>query len=541
MSNFIDLVDNGVPPPVAPSSTTRLTRIAGQLQASGDGGAYAPVALSPHVALPGTLALAGLAIPGLELWLDASDEASIVRAGTWPQVTTWKDKSGLGSRDVTATATPTLVDGVIGGRRAMKCNPGYFVNTTTNLGTGNAASPGVDRGARTTFIVAQSLDSIGGSLFSYRASVTNNCFVWSHLLSGGNIFMRTTGGADQHFITDVPAIQGVSNIWEFSYDGSFAVTAANSMPRLRLNGLAKDSNGGTFTTAETGTTGFVIGNFLVNSTLWNGYIAEVLCFNRELSPAEARAVRAYLAAKYSIGVAGPQKVVMALGDSLFFGQGNANTLASGGMRKELQSLHANLLFFAGRWYQPVGTLTGLPPVIGTQAGQFNACEGTVGWTSENNPARGIGGAYLVATMTATPADVVLLMIGINDNVVAGLTAAQSRDNILAIIDAIGSMMPTAQVVVIRPPLLRTDNANAGTANPIIAQIGPLLEAALVASPRANVLRHPATGANVIIPSVIPDALYADTTHPDVTGWHFFLMPGGTTNGGFDAELRARGL
>jgi hypothetical protein len=44
MSNFLDLVDNGAPPSVSNASTTRLARIAGLLQASSDGGAFAPLA-----------------------------------------------------------------------------------------------------------------------------------------------------------------------------------------------------------------------------------------------------------------------------------------------------------------------------------------------------------------------------------------------------------------------------------------------------------------------------------------------------------------
>lgn len=524
---------------VGPRNAVRFAAdVNGKLWQSVKGTTYIPLIPDPLpvATVAGTLAFPGLAtIPNLKAWFDASKGVAF---GTWPAVATLADQSGLGN-NLTGVGSPTLVANSINGRPGISCvpaTPSYLRNTANTL-------VATDRGARTVFFVGKSRSVIGGAAVTFRSGVAN-IFSFEFLTQGGTaLFFYASGGASNGTgVYPGSAINGVPTVFEFSYDGQFATAGAvNSTVRVKANGVEQAMlAGGGFSVAESGTAGFCIGTREDATTLgWDGEFSEVLIFDRSLTPAERLLIQRYLALKYTITCTSKINT-MCLGDSHFFGTGDATSIASGGPRQELFALHSSLILGVGEFYSPLGTSSSP-----TTDGNWNRCEGNVGFQSGSG-GTGIGGANLVRYIAANPADLFLLMIGTNDGPdLGGLTAAQTATNIRAIVDYIYAQLPASKVIVIRSPLGDTTHA---ANNAVVLQQGPATETALVGAP--NVLRNPAlatsalAGGAVITPVVLADSLYVpgDHIHLLPAGWHQIIAAGGTTTGlGLDAELRVRGV
>jgi len=226
-------------------------------------------------------------IPGLALWLDASDAASITLDGS-NNVSQWNDKSGNARHVTQATVMnrPTPSTATLNGLTAIK----FEAKTLTH-----------------------SLTYTLGSFF----------VVWEHptTFSGsynGICGYRSDGGSDLHMSTLLPATPGgppPNRVTQF-------YNAADTTTIIRLNGVQRSSAENEFVTGsparvspnrwnymsatfpvKTGVKALYLGTepaLPATRLMQNGHIAEVIGYNTTLSAGNVASVEAYIAAKWGI-------------------------------------------------------------------------------------------------------------------------------------------------------------------------------------------------------------------------------------------------
>lgn len=230
---------------------------------------------------PYAFGISPLAIPGLTLWLDASDDTTV---STPLGYYTWADKSGNG-RDVTAPSAafdPDYTLSAINGLNAFQYNgANEQLRTAVNPYSENILTSS----AYTVLVVMQ-------------AEATTDGAVW-----------QANGGTGLT-VTDSSGLKARS----FNDDGSIDTvleTITISTPTVvttKLSGgsLFQKINAGSFSSIATGatlTTGgsrLVIGNALSGFAAYNGYIGEVLVYNVALSDASVGSLVTYLREKWGI-------------------------------------------------------------------------------------------------------------------------------------------------------------------------------------------------------------------------------------------------
>ncbi|RIK84361.1 MAG: hypothetical protein DCC68_01385 [Planctomycetota bacterium] len=226
-------------------------------------------------------------VSGLALWLDA-DATHVVKDGS-NRVSAWNDLTGTANNTVAqnvaqsnAALQPTWIASAIGDRPAVRFDG---IDDLLNNTVDNLLTPGMDR---TIIVVGDANDAgDGGSLVTLRRT--------------GAVFNAQIAGTTTYVYTDGQVLN---------------ITAPNLLPTIRspfasvhrvsggvltvdINGETKAS--GTIQRPENGLTGFTIGNREDHpSQRWNGDIAEVLIYNRNLSAAELGQINTYLNEKYSL-------------------------------------------------------------------------------------------------------------------------------------------------------------------------------------------------------------------------------------------------
>lgn len=470
------------------------------------GTTWAPLVSMPSVAPAGVLNVGGISMPGLVQW-KRGDTVTLAAAASWPNMTAWPDKSGLANNEA-AVGTPTwLPNGINQRPGAVFSASNYFSSAAANLITAGTQ--------RTVIMVIKPTNATGGRLFTFRVSGAQ--FICQLLNSGGFLYYAD-GVSTNARIIDVPVINGIPLILEFSYDASAA--GAQAAVRIRINGVDHGVTAAT-PVSDTGGQGWATGSDIANQSLnFVGVIGETFVFSRVLSPVEKAAIEnAYLAPYYTIPCALPTQV-LGLGDSTTLGLGDASTQAIGGWRKAVSDLHPNLQFVGGV-YAPAS-------VAGDGTGPWNRNEGHSGFTSgpivPPGAGQGIGGPQLVSYLTTagTIPDLVLLQIGQNDAGLGTYTAAQTGTNVAAIVDTIYAFAPAAKVIVMRSNRRRSNQA---ANNVVILAQAATIAAAIAGKP--NVL------GPLEIPPDQPDANYIDDDHFNVAGyaanaaaWHQALVARG---------------
>jgi hypothetical protein len=248
-------------------------------------------AMNPRLLRPTASGFNPKALPGLLLWLDASDESTIT---TDTGVSEWRDKSGLGQFLTQSSGgnQPAYLTNGIGVQRAL----GFTASSSHFMrGTFAHSLTGI------TVLVAQTMEStagINGRSFSLSVSGRQDDFSGTgHLCpslrsgSAQQVGCQHDGGlrVARDVTYGVPFIQcvqhtgsvlsnRVNNGAEATHSASFAPTMSNMM-------LSTFSNTG------------AAGGF------WTGRIAEVLVYSRAISAAERLAAHRYLAGKYGITLA----------------------------------------------------------------------------------------------------------------------------------------------------------------------------------------------------------------------------------------------
>lgn len=242
-------------------------------------------------------------IAGLDVWLDGADGATLfqdaggaVLAGVaGDPVALWKDKSG-NHNDAAISglgAAPTYASSAIGGKSAVAFNGSQVLSNG-----GYAWSTAVDVFA---VVSANSWSSANG---------------YTYIVSSGPLYyagITLTGGAYDGWGANEllafgndwpsPATPRVSAPYGTMTNGQaaiFGVTLSSSAAQIVLDGTTLSPTSHGVGNALTAKTGYTVGANPAGGQNWQGNIAELLIFNRTLSPSESNSVGYYLQEKYGL-------------------------------------------------------------------------------------------------------------------------------------------------------------------------------------------------------------------------------------------------
>jgi hypothetical protein len=238
---------------------------------------------------PVTSSFTPTSIAGIQMWMDAADSSSSSMTLSGSTVTQWRDKSGVGNNTTARSGTSTLVSSAINGRSAISMAGGYFTGPFATANTGTQLH---------AFAVI-SIDSSSG--------------VWPRPLSLGRPGVDDYGSSTTTFaIIRYSGSQAVAigrngqylNVGFPSYSSPFLVQSSHNGPTefMSINGNLTVNSLNTGQTGNFNITSYGLG---VNTNtgdyfVWNGYYAEVIYYNVQLSVADRQILEGYLAWKWGL-------------------------------------------------------------------------------------------------------------------------------------------------------------------------------------------------------------------------------------------------
>jgi hypothetical protein len=204
-------------------------------------------------------------------------------------VTVWKDKSGLGNNTTARSGTSTLTSSAINGKSAISMAGGYFTGPFATANTGNQLHA----------FAVMTIDSSSG--------------VWPRPLSLGRPGVDDYSSSTTTFaIIRYSASQAVAigragqylNVGFPAYSTPFLVQSSHNGATefMGVNGTLTPSSLNTGQSGNFNITSYGLGvNTNTNDYfVWNGYYAEVLYFNVQLSEANRQKIEGYLAWKWGL-------------------------------------------------------------------------------------------------------------------------------------------------------------------------------------------------------------------------------------------------
>jgi len=253
-------------------------------------------------------------IASLALWLDASADSSLTLNGS--TVSEWRDLSGNARHFLQATAAqqPNATARTQNGRRVLDYEAGQVL-------AGNAAALNVARNiGQMTAIVAAKLDTVnnappaGGNRVIFVASIGTGI--------GGRFFFAvptgtvgvsrsfTVGGRrlDADSFASLAAPQDTAGTNPAVVSGIISYSNATGLIRQNGTQVASGSLLTSDNTSDTDSQAVGIGasansDGSVNSNQLDGWIGEVIVYQRQLTTSELSALERYLGAKWGITVA----------------------------------------------------------------------------------------------------------------------------------------------------------------------------------------------------------------------------------------------
>ncbi|WP_200381862.1 LamG-like jellyroll fold domain-containing protein [Thiococcus pfennigii] len=236
--------------------------------------------------------------------LPADDLVLLLDAGTaalervdGSEVTTWRDVSGRGHDAFTAAGrAPTLVAGVLGGDAVLRFDgvddylslPAGFADFTEGL---------------TLFVVARPTVVQGGAkllLLGNGAGAENVGFGRNGGGAGLQYFTTNGGGSYGWFGTDAALADGEAAVYGVVQGGG--VADATVTATVSKNGQAVGGGPVYVPPVATRASNYLGRSYWGSDGYFQGDIAEVILYDRALSPDEQALVHAYLAEKYELDV-----------------------------------------------------------------------------------------------------------------------------------------------------------------------------------------------------------------------------------------------
>jgi hypothetical protein len=230
----------------------------------------------------------GDTLTNLQIWYDGADTSTYVPSATDEgQITQWTDKSNFAhnANPDGGNAKPSYENTVLQG------GYGYLEFDGNDSLTVNPFTQLASQAGFTVFIVAKQNTVIGDQDFT----VTDQGDL---LIDGGTGFF-TVGMAGATGITTT----ATDTDWHqhtLIYDGTGATNADKLVYRLDKTGLTLSFTGTVAATTDASNNEFFIGNNSAGTSGLNGYVAEVILFNKTLSATEYANVENYLSNKWNL-------------------------------------------------------------------------------------------------------------------------------------------------------------------------------------------------------------------------------------------------
>ena len=220
-------------------------------------------------------------IAGLQLWLDASQ---IVGLNDGDAVGTWSDASGNGRNATQATASkkPVFKTNVQNGKPVIRLD-GVDDFMTTSFAYA--------AGAKTVFVVAKSA-SVAGYTRAVSSIPDFGLYIGTDILNNNvSTFLGNSAGVWNDTSVNTPNAN-------WSTFKLVTLHTDNVTLTPYVNGTAQNTKNG----ATGALTGIQIGTFDngIYGQLWNGDVAEVICYDSALSAGDLVQVTDYLAAKWGL-------------------------------------------------------------------------------------------------------------------------------------------------------------------------------------------------------------------------------------------------
>ena len=275
--------------PIGSQTATNLVLTNVQLAAAGG---YAVVVSNPSGSVTSAVArleVSNVSQPAtndLALWLDATDmdgngQPDSTADGT--AVTLWTDKSGMGN-DATATGNLTYAPGGLNGRPAVTCDGSAFFRTVSG-----------GEGLHDAFTMFVVFKNVGGARLDTALEWGNEDVGQRRgmLRFPSGVFTFNGYGADVNSSAQVTANQ--------NYLGVITkATALDGILTLYLNGTRVAAGSPSGGLSDFASAAITVGANNDGGEQWNGHIAEVLIYNRELSAQELNQMGLYLRFKYGM-------------------------------------------------------------------------------------------------------------------------------------------------------------------------------------------------------------------------------------------------
>ena len=224
----------------------------------------------------------------LVAWFDAADDNTITKAGAPETVSQWDDKSGNGHNATQGTASlqPEFVTDAANGLPVLRFDGSDdILNLPSVVITGTVA--------RTFFLVCRGDTSTDGGMVSLTTSagagelyvVTDE--VALRVISGNRIFVEDTVDPTTYFVLTI--------------QNAASSTVEDTLGRR--DGVVMTEASATPEPIDTGSAGTTSFGPLPGSNFYDGDLAEVIMYDRDLSESEMQSVERYLGVKWGISVA----------------------------------------------------------------------------------------------------------------------------------------------------------------------------------------------------------------------------------------------
>lgn len=241
-------------------------------------------------------------IKGLLVWLEPTSVDSFLdaEAGDALDLTVWKDINPQSSSKITATVTAAAAGDITYAANGINGLPTVNFKIGGNATKRLALSASLDSNsnATTAFVVYRDLSANSGStnrtLFWNGATTAQG---WGYMKVNTTWLRRVASIADN----DGAAMSLTApEIVSITMSGATTSDKVNSY----VNGVI-DINNVTLASAFTTPTAFFVGNYSTAGAFanpWQGYISEVIVYDRVLKSEERKSIETYLGKKYGIKV-----------------------------------------------------------------------------------------------------------------------------------------------------------------------------------------------------------------------------------------------
>lgn len=256
------------------------------------------MAMNPRLLVPRASGFNPRRIANLLQWYDASDRATLFDATTGGSavaddgtVARWEDKSGNGYHLTQGTAgnRPALRGAIRNGRSVLE-----YDGANSNLVSGSITNGLTTLSVFAVFFAETLGQNILGFIWANNTGLGTGATRQFRIQAGPTMSV-TYGTNDSRIVAASLSLSAWTRYHSFWTGGTNRATDFSFL----VNGTSfAPETAGAITTEPTVTPTTAVGNSPIGNRAWDGYIAEVLVYTRNLSTSERTAVDNWLARKW---------------------------------------------------------------------------------------------------------------------------------------------------------------------------------------------------------------------------------------------------